>query len=96
MRPFIAFIRRQSDADFRASFPDFPGCVACGKTIAEAQRNAGQALAFLCGAGVGLPEPSYMHDLYARRECTDGLLVLIAPPALKPPADRKAAAVIAP
>jgi len=26
-RPFIAFIRRQADADFHVSFPDFPGCI---------------------------------------------------------------------
>ena len=96
MRPFIAFIRRQSDAVFAAWFPDLPGCVASGKTIAEAQRNAGRTLAVLCSAGMPLPEPSYMHDLRARRECTDGLLVLIAPPDVPRPGDRRTVAVIAP
>lgn len=72
MRPFIAFIRKQSDADFRASFPDLPGCVATGKTIAKAQKNAGRTLAVRYGADMRLPEPSYMQDLHARRECTDG------------------------
>ena len=80
MRPFIAVIRRQSDTDFRASFPDLPGCVASGKTIAEAQKNAELTLAVLCAAGMPLPKPSYLHELDARRECTDGLVVLIAPP----------------
>ena len=84
VRPFIAFIRKQPGADFRASFPDFPDCVAAGKTIAEAHKNAGRALALhywrLCNAGMAMPEPSYMHDLYARRERTDGLVALIALP----------------
>jgi predicted RNase H-like HicB family nuclease len=84
IRPFIAFIRKQPGADFSVSFPDFPDCVAAGKTIAEAHKNAGRALALqywrLCNAGMRIPAPSYMHDLYARRERTDGLVALIAPP----------------
>ena len=80
MRPFIAFIRRQSATAFAAWFPDLPGCVPCGNSIAEAQRNAGQTLAVLCSAGMPLPEPSYLHDLRARRECSEGLVALIAPP----------------
>ena len=84
MRPFIAFIRREASADFRAIFPDFPDCVASGSTIAEAHEKAGRALALhyarLCNAGMRIPEPSYMHEFYARRERTDGLVALIAPP----------------
>lgn len=96
MRPFIALIRRQSDTVFGAWFPDIPGCVASGKTIAEAQQNAGRTLAVLCSAGMPLPEPSYLHDLKARRECTDGLVVLIAAPDLPQPTERATAAVTAP
>jgi len=86
MRPFIAFIRRQASADFRASFPDFPDCAASGTTIGEAHRNAERALALhywrLCQAGIPIPQPSYMHELHARRERTEGLVALIAPPDL--------------
>lgn len=86
IRPFIAFIRKQPGAGFGVSFPDFPDCVASGKTIGEAHQNAERALALhywrLCNAGMRIPEPSYMHELDARRERTDGLVALIAAPDL--------------
>jgi predicted RNase H-like HicB family nuclease len=85
MRPFIAFIRKQTDAGFRVSFPDLPECRPTGRTIAEARRNAESALALHCqllhDTGAAIPPPSYMHELSSSRERTDGLVVLIAPPA---------------
>jgi len=85
VRPFIAFIRRQSDTDFRVSFPDLPDCASSGKTVAEAQRNAERALALHClrlrHDGAPLPAPSFMHEIGAERGRVDGLVVLIVPPA---------------
>jgi predicted RNase H-like HicB family nuclease len=82
MRPFIAFIRKQPDADFRVSFPDFPDCRSTGKTIAEARQNAESALALHCrrlhDIGAPVPPPSFMHEIGSGRP--DGLVVLIAPP----------------
>lgn len=86
MRPFIAFIRRQSGADFRVSFPDLPDCASSGKTIAEAQKNAERALALHCWRlhheGAPVPPPSFMHEIAAGRERPDGLLVLIPQPSV--------------
>ena len=84
-RPFIAFIRRQAGSDFLVSFPDIPGCVSSGRTIAEARRNAEHALAAHCwrlrDAGRPVPAPSLIHELGLSGERTEGLVVLVAPPA---------------
>ena len=86
MRPFIAFIRKQQDAQYRVFFPDFPDFAPTGRTIGEAQFNAERTLALHChlleDSGASVPTPSYMHELRARREATEGLVVLIAPPNL--------------
>jgi len=85
-RPFIAVIRRQAGSEFHVSFPDFPGCVSSGKTLAEARRNAEQALAAHCWrlhhAGRPVPPPSFIHELGLNGTRTEGLVVLVAPPAL--------------
>jgi len=85
-RPFIAFIRRQADADFHVSFPDFPGCISSGRTIAEARRNAENALAAQCWqlyhAGQPVPPPSFIHELALNGAPSDVLVVLVPPPTL--------------
>ncbi|HEY1545268.1 MAG TPA: type II toxin-antitoxin system HicB family antitoxin [Xanthobacteraceae bacterium] len=84
MRPFIAFIRKQTDSGFRVSFPDLPDCNSTGPTIAAAQENAAQALAAHCRhlqeVGSPIPQPSYMHQIsWTPERIFDGLVVLIAP-----------------
>jgi predicted RNase H-like HicB family nuclease len=85
MRPFIAFIRKQTGLGFRVSFPDLPDCNSTGPTIAEARRNAEHALTLHCRrlklTGARLPRPSYMHQIaWTQERILDGLVVLIAPP----------------
>jgi predicted RNase H-like HicB family nuclease len=84
-RPFVAFIRRQAGSDFLVSFPDIPGCVSSGRTIAEARRNAEHALVAHCWqlhhAGRPVPAPSFIHELGLNGGRTEGLVVLVAPPA---------------
>jgi predicted RNase H-like HicB family nuclease len=85
MRPFIAFIRKQTDSGFCVSFPDLPDCHSTGLTIAEARENAAQALSLHCQqlqrSGVPIPRPSYMHQLACTQErVIAGLAVLIRPP----------------
>jgi len=86
IRPFIAFIRKQSDSGFGVWFPDLPDCHTTGETIAEAQQNAERTLALHCrhlrATGAPVPAPSYMHELFWGRDLLDGLVVLIAPPQL--------------
>ena len=85
-RPFIAFIRRQAGSEFRVSFPDFPDCASSGRTIADAKRNAENALASQCWrlrcAGQPLPSPSSMDEIASAGGQTDGLVILVPPPSL--------------
>ena len=83
MRPFIAFIRKQTDRGFLVSFPDLPTCNSTGVSIAEARANAEFALKLHCRRlqrdGAPLPSPSYMHQI-ALTHMLDGLIILIPSP----------------
>jgi predicted RNase H-like HicB family nuclease len=63
MATIVALIHGEAGA-YGISFPDFPGCVAGGRTLAEALRRGREALATHVGAmigeGLALPE---IHDL---------------------------------
>ena len=45
MTTYIALIRKEKRSAFGVEFPDFPGCISSGKTLDEALRSAGDALA---------------------------------------------------
>jgi predicted RNase H-like HicB family nuclease len=83
-RPFIAFVRRQAAFEFHVTFPDFPGCVSSGTTIAEAKRNAEGALALQCWhlhhAGRPVPSPSFLHEIASRGAPPDALVILVPLP----------------
>jgi predicted RNase H-like HicB family nuclease len=85
-RPFIALVRRAQASEFHVSFPDLPGCVSSGKTLAEAKQNAEGALALQCWhlhhAGRPVPSPSFMHEIMSRGPPSDALVMLIPPPSL--------------
>ncbi len=64
---YIAFLHKDRKSDFGVSFPDFPGCIAAGKTFEEAHRNAVDALT-LHIEGIGededqIPKPSSLENL---------------------------------
>ena len=42
---YIAYLHKDGKSDFGVSFLDFPGCVTAGRTLGEARRLAGEALA---------------------------------------------------
>jgi predicted RNase H-like HicB family nuclease len=84
MRPFIAFISKQTDARFRVAFPDLPHCDSTGATILEARANAEFALTMhyrrLQRCGVPMPPPSYMNEIVRLHEGTvNELVALISP-----------------
>jgi predicted RNase H-like HicB family nuclease len=84
MRPFIAFISKQTDARFRVAFPDLPHCDSTGDSILEARANAEFALTMhyrrLQRCGVPMPSPSYMHQIERLHEnTTHELVALISP-----------------
>ena len=78
---YLALIH-QDDAgsDFGVSFPDFPGCVTAGTTLAEAKALAGEALLghlqAMRLAGLAIPDPSILGAIMAHEDYPDSLAVL--------------------
>ena len=64
---YIAYLHKDRDSDFGVSFPDFPGCIAAGKTLEEARVMAVEALAVhiagMMDDGESVPEPSTLDSL---------------------------------
>jgi len=64
---YIAYLHKDRDSDYGVSFPDFPGCITAGKTLDEASRMAGEALALhiqgMIEDGDTVPEPSKLDDI---------------------------------
>ena len=64
---YIAYLHKDRDSDFGVSFPDFPGCVAAGRTLEEARRMATEALAVhiagMIEDGDAVPTPSNLDAL---------------------------------
>jgi predicted RNase H-like HicB family nuclease len=64
---YIAYLHKDRKSDFGVSFPDFPGCVAAGKTLEEARRKAGEALALhiegMAEDGEAIPKPSKLDEI---------------------------------
>jgi predicted RNase H-like HicB family nuclease len=64
---FVAFAERTEAGDYRATFPDVPGCVTEGQDLAELLVNARQALAGrlreLADTGEAWPQPTAFEAL---------------------------------
>jgi predicted RNase H-like HicB family nuclease len=62
MGAYIALLRKDNNSGFGVAFPDFPGCIAVGKTWEEAHRRASDALRFhvsgMLEDGERIPEPT--------------------------------------
>jgi predicted RNase H-like HicB family nuclease len=78
---YIALIHKDSGSDFGVSFPDFPGCVSAGETLAEAAAMAREALeghvALMIDEGEAVPEPSSMDAVMANPDNRDGTPVMV-------------------
>jgi len=66
---YIALLRKEPGSDYGVEFPDFPGCVSAGRTLEEAQRQAGRALELhlggLCEDADPIPAPSSLDAIFA-------------------------------
>jgi len=78
---YIAIIHKDPDSDFGVSFPDFPGCVSAGETLAEAAAMGREALeghvALMIEEGEAIPEPSTMDAVMADPDHRDGTPAMI-------------------
>src|SRR5579871_1438321 len=85
MTTYIALLRKDPRSDYGVDFPDFPGCITAGRTLEEARRMAGEALAFhvegLRRDGEPIPPPSSMDSIMADRHNRSLVAFLVDLPA---------------
>lgn len=85
MRHFIALIHKEAGSDYGVSFPDLPGCVTAGRTVAEARRMAREALALhlegLSKQGLDIPQPSPLQAIMAAPDYRGAMKVRVPVPA---------------
>lgn len=78
---YIAYLHKTRKSDYGVSFPDFPGCITAGRTLEEARRMAGEALALhvegLLDDGETLPEPSTLDSLVRDPALKDAVAFLV-------------------
>jgi predicted RNase H-like HicB family nuclease len=69
MRDYIGLIHKDAGSDYGVSFPDLPGCISAGSSLAEARAMAVEALALhiqgLQDDGEAIPEPSTLDAIMA-------------------------------
>ena len=79
---YIAYLHKDRRSDFGVSFPDFPGCVTAGKTLDEARRMAGEALALhirgMAEDGETVPDPSTIDDVAGDPAMKDAVAFLVS------------------
>jgi len=75
MTGYVALIHKDQGTSYGVSFPDVPGCISAGDTIAEAIDNAAEALAghlaLLRADGDPRPEPRSMGAIKADPDLAD-------------------------
>ena len=86
-RNYTAFILRDGD-DHTVIFPDLPGCLTFGATVAEAFDNAREALeghlAAMVDEGMPLPDPTPLEDARPDNETADAVVACILVPVAMP------------
>lgn len=82
MRYYVALVHKEADSDFGVSFPDFPGCVSAGATLAEAAAMAAEALNghvdLMTDEGEMIPDPSTLDVIMSDADSREGVPVMIA------------------
>lgn len=84
MTGFIALLRKDDTSDYGVDFPDFPGCVTAGKSLDEARRMAGEALALhvegMMEDREPIPQPSSLDTVMADPENREAVAFLVEVP----------------
>jgi predicted RNase H-like HicB family nuclease len=89
MRRYIALLDRDATGGYGVAFPDFPGCVSAGNTLAEAADQAAQALRLhvegMLDDGDAIPEPRTAEELKeALPDWFEGISTIVLVPLLPP------------
>lgn len=81
MRYYIALVHKDADSAFGVSFPDFPGCVTAGTSLADAAALATEALSghidLMIDEGLTIPEPATLDGIMAEVSNREGVPVMI-------------------
>ena len=84
MRQYIGIVHKDPSSDFGVSFPDFPGCISAGETLAEAAALAQEALLghieLMVEDGEPIPEPMTLEAALADPDFRDGVPILVPLP----------------
>ncbi len=84
---YIALIRKEDGTEHGVDFPDFPGCVTSGATLAEAMSNAREALALhvegMITDGEEIPPASTLDAVMADEFNRDAVAAVVPLPPLK-------------
>ena len=90
-RFYPAVLERGSKGTFGTWFPDFPGCVAGGKTqeetLEKAENNLAQAIDAFAGDGRSFPEPTPIERVVLPKGC-DLVAYFMIGAALPDPSER--------
>lgn len=80
-RIYAAVIHKDESSDFGVSFPDFPGCVSCGRSLEEAIELAKEALQFHIEGMVEddspIPEPTPLQNFAQSKAAKAALAVVL-------------------
>lgn len=83
MAEYIALIHKDSDSDYGASFPDFPGAITAASSLEELRHLAEEVLAFhiegILADGEPLPEPTDLDTIIKHPDYHDSVAVLAVP-----------------
>ena len=81
MSNYIAVVHKDSSSDFGVSFPDFPGCIAGGKSIDEVKDLSFEALSghikVMREFGEKIPNPSKLDDIVADKDYLNAIAFLV-------------------
>jgi len=84
MRHYIGIVHKDASSDFGISFPDFPGSISAGETLAEAAALAQEALMAHIGLmledGEPIPEPMTLETALADPDFSGGVPILVPLP----------------
>ncbi|MBI9080292.1 MAG: type II toxin-antitoxin system HicB family antitoxin [Pseudodesulfovibrio sp.] len=81
MATYFAVIHKDQDSDYGVSFPDLPGCITAGGTLAEVESMAREALAghleVMRDEGMDIPSPSDYAEVHAEYHQDDGFVAIV-------------------
>ncbi len=89
MSNYIAVVHKDSSSEYGVSFPDFPGCIAAGKSIDLVKDLSNEALAghiqTMREFGEKIPPPTKLDDVVADRDYLDAIaFFVVSAPDVRP------------